>query len=416
MKLRITNLIVSLLLLILMGESFATGTLYVRPRNSSQQYEKMWIKTIDVDIEIQDQVAITHVDQIFFNEMNSSVEAIYMFPLPENAMITELIYWVNDQRFVAEIRERQDAVAAYNKKLHQWLDPALLEYLGDNLFRLSIVPVSARTEVRTEITYVELLNYDFGVSKYKFLMNTLELSSQPLETVQLSMESNSQYPYKYFKSPSHENSSSTLLTKINDSKYNLEFGDEDFFPDKDFQLEFETKRDDVQFSLLTYTPTEEDEMGEDSFYSLWITPPDSVDEEEIINKNIIFTADVSSSMNGTRINQLKQSLGEFLDLLSADDKFNIITFGTHVNKFKPDLVEANPDNIQSAQKFVDQIYALGMTNISAALDSSMNQSFGDETSNSIIFLTDGKPTIGITEIDSIIYYSTIIHIRGVFFL
>jgi len=266
--------------------------------------------------------------------------------------------------------------------------------------------VEAHTEVRTEITYVELLNYDFGVNNYKYLLNTLELSSQPLETVHVSLEANTQSPYKYFRSPSHGNSSSALLTKLSDYNYTIEFGDENYFPDTDFLLEFETKRDEVQFNVLTYTPIEEDSMGDDSFYSLWITPPDSVTEEDIIPKDIIFTADVSSSMGGERIYQLKQSLDEFIDLLSPNDRFNIITFGTHVIKFKPDLVQANNDNLAAAHDFVYQIYALGMTNISSALDSSLSQSFGLETSNNLIFLTDGKPTIGITEIDSIVSNTT----------
>ncbi|MCB9211778.1 MAG: hypothetical protein H6609_20645, partial [Ignavibacteriales bacterium] len=252
---------------------FSTGALYVRPRFSTQQYEKMWIKTIDVNVDIQDQVAETHVDQIFYNEMNTSVEAIYLFPLPENAMITSMVYWFNGQRYEAEIRERQEAIADYNEKLSQWLDPALLEYLGDNLFRLSIVPVNALSEVRTEITYVELINYDFGVNNYKFLLNTLDLSSKPLETVRFYLDAKSQSPYKYFQSPSHENSSATSMTKVTDYNYTIEFGDENYFPDKDFILHYETIRDEVQFNVLTYTPTEEDSMGAESFYSLWITPP-----------------------------------------------------------------------------------------------------------------------------------------------
>jgi Ca-activated chloride channel family protein len=385
MKFKITNAMLLILLCVFTQEVFAVGALYVRPRWSTQPYEKMWIKTVDVTVDIQDQVAETHVDQVFYNEMNTSVEAIYLFPLPENAMITELVYWFNGQRYEAEIRERQAAIAAYNNNLSQWLDPALLEYLGDNLFRLSIVPVDAHTEVRTEITYVEMLDYTFGVNNYKFLLNTLELSSQPLETVHLSLEANSQSPYKYFESPSHGNSSSTQLIQISDYNYTIEFGDENYFPDKDFLLQFETIRDEVQFNVLTYSPTEEDSMGNESFYSLWITPPDSVSESETIPKDIIFTADVSSSMGGERIAQLKQSLDEFIDLLSPIDRFNIITFGTHVEKFKPNLVQANSTNIQAAHDFVFQIFALGMTNISAALDSSLHQSFSQESSNNLIF-------------------------------
>ena len=103
-------------LLMISSELFATGVLYVRPRFSQQQYEKMWIKTIDVDVNIQDQVAETKVDQIFVNELNASAEAIYIFPLPKNAMITKLVYWFNGQRYEAKIRERQAAVDDYSVK------------------------------------------------------------------------------------------------------------------------------------------------------------------------------------------------------------------------------------------------------------------------------------------------------------
>jgi Ca-activated chloride channel family protein len=355
---------------------------------------------------MQDQVAVTHVDQVFFNELTSSAEAIYIFPLPESAMITELVYWVNGERFVAEIRERQEAVNDYNRKLREWLDPALLEYLGDNLFRLSIVPVNAQSEFRTEITYVELIQYDFGVSTYKYLMNTLELSSNPLETVHFQLDAKSQNPYKYFESPSHQSSPATQITKHSDSHYSLEFGDENFFPDTDLIIEYETLRDNVEFSLLTYTPSVEDSFGTDSFYALWITPPDSITDEDILPKDLVFTADVSSSMEGERIAQVKQSLSIFLDQLSAKDYFNIITFGTHVVQFRDDLVKATEGNIAEAQDFVYELYALGMTNISTALDSSLTQSFRDSSTRNLIFLTDGAPTIGETDPELIIQNAT----------
>ena len=77
----------ALLLLILSYQNIsATGVLYVRPRFSTQEYEKMWIKSIDVDVNIQDQISVTRVDQVFYNELNTSVEAIYIFPLPDQQL------------------------------------------------------------------------------------------------------------------------------------------------------------------------------------------------------------------------------------------------------------------------------------------------------------------------------------------
>jgi len=380
----------------------AVGALFSRPRWSNVEYKKMWIQKIDASIDIQEQIAVTHIDQTFFNEMNQSVESIYIFPLPENAVITQLVYWVNGQRFVAAIRERQEAIKDYNEKLRQWLDPALLEYLGDNLFRLSIVPINALTEVRTEITYIEPLKYDLGKVFYQFQLNTLELSSKPLKTVSLNLNAESQYAYKSFVSPTHGTSTATKITRISDKHYNVLFGDENFYPDKDFILQFELTRENVNYQILTYTPVPSDSIGTDRFYALWITPPDQLDNADLISKHIVFTADVSSSMEGERIAQLKTALQDFLTYLNPIDKFNIIIFGTHVNKFKPDLVEVSANTISEARQFIEQMYALGMTNIDQALKESLLQSYGDSTSNNLVFLTDGYPTWGVTNIDSIL--------------
>ncbi len=390
------------LLSAMITEASAVGALFSRPRWSTQEYRKMWIKSMDATVDIQDQIAVTHVDQVFYNEMNQSVEAIFMFPLPENAMITELVYWVNGVRYEAQIRERQDAINDYNQKLRQWLDPALLEYLGDNLFRLSIVPINALSEVRTEITYAEPLKYDLGTIDYTFLLNTTGLSSKPLETVSVSVDAKSQTPFKKFDSPTHHSSSATKIEEVSGNHYTLFYGDENFYPDKDLKIEFETIRDDVEFRVLTYTPTPSDSFGTDSFYALWITPPDSVPDEQIIPKDIVFTADVSSSMEGERMDQLKEALDDFLNLLNPSDRFNIITFGTYVQKFKPDLVPVDDNTIAEARQFVLQMYALGMTNIDEALQASMLQDYGSLSSNNLIFLTDGKPTFEETNTDVIL--------------
>ncbi len=380
----------------------AVGVLFCRRVGWNVEYKKMAIKSVGTTTEILGQIAVTHTDQRFFNETGMLVESIFVFPLPEGAMITELYYWFNGKQYKAEIRERQQAVRDYNNKLRQYLDPALLEYLGNNLFRLSIAPINPNSEVRFEITYMELLSYDFGKVSYKYLLNTLELSPKPLETVMLTINAQSNKPFKYFRSPSHQNSTATLITKVSDYHYNVVFGDERFYPDRDFVVEFETIRSDVDFHVLTYTPVPADSFGKDSFYALWITPPDSFANLQPIPKDIVFTADVSSSMEGVRIAQLKEALNKFLDLLSPDDRFNIITFGTHVTKFQPDLVPATFDNVYAGHAFVYQMYALGLTNIEGALRASLSQSFGNQTSNNLIFLTDGLPTWGETRIDALI--------------
>src|SRR5687767_12196315 len=146
----------------------ATGALFVRPLNSQATFTTMSIRTYDADVAIQDQIAVTHVDQTFYNASDARVEATYIFPLPDGAVITELIYWFNGKRYVANLRERKEAQQQYNDKVRRLIDPALLQELGDNIFKLNIAPIDPRSEVRFEITYAELLPYDFGFVDYRF--------------------------------------------------------------------------------------------------------------------------------------------------------------------------------------------------------------------------------------------------------
>jgi Ca-activated chloride channel family protein len=390
------------ILFIVHESAFAIGALFSRPLWGTDTYQKVWIKTVDATSQIDGQVAVTHVDQVFLNEMNQTVETVWIFPLPEGAVVTELFFWFNGKRYKADIREAQEARQEYEEQIRRRIDPALLEYLGNNLFRLSIAPVNPNSEVRTEITYVELLPYEFGTIGYTFGMDAVGLSPKPLNRVSVAMTVQTQSPFKHFRSPSHGISTATQITKVNDKKYTVVFGDENFMPDRDLSIEYETVRSGVDVNVLRYAPTKADSIGNDSFYAVWITPPDSIAPDQLIPRKIVFVADVSSSMEGLRIEQLKEALNAFLDNLNADDHFNIVTFGTTIIPYQPDLIAATPPAISAAKTFVIDIGALGLTDIDDAMKQALGQSFSAECSNMVVFITDGYPTWGETFVPKIL--------------
>lgn len=402
MKKSATIFLMLLISLFVCQSAFAIGTIFSRPLWSSQTYNKMWIKTVDATTTIEGQIATTLVHQVFKNEMNATVEAVWLFPLPENAVVVELLYEFNGKWYKGAIKERAEARQEYEERIRWNLDPALLEYMGDNLYRLSIAPIPANSDVQTTITYVEMLEYEFGTVDYMFKLNAVQMSPKPLQRVSFSGVFKSSSAYTSFESPTHGGTTAMNINKDSDYQYTVVFGDENFMPDKDLKIDFETKRDDVEMNVIRYTPTEEDSIGDDSFYAIWISPPDDIGDDETIPKKIVFTADVSSSMEGTRIEQLKQALHEFLKYLQPEDKFNIISFGTSVTSFSEDLIAASPDNIEEATDFVTEIGALGLTNINDALAKSLSQSFSDEYANMIVFMTDGYPTWGETWVPNII--------------
>lgn len=296
--------VAALIILLKNGDVFAIGTIYSRPLWSDQTYNQMWIKNVDATTEVQGQIAVTVVDQVFRNEMNATVEAVWIFPLPENAVVVELFYKFNGVWYQGNIKERGEARQEYEERIRQRIDPALLESLGNNLYRLSIAPINALSDVETKIIYVEMLPYEFGFIDYFFQLNAVKMSPKPLQRVSFSGTFTSEKSFKTFSSPSHSGTTAMSITKQNDNTYKVVFGDENFTPNKDLKIQYETQRTEVEVNVIRYTPTETDSIGSDSYHAVWITPPDEADESEVIPKKIVFTADVSSSMEGERIEQL----------------------------------------------------------------------------------------------------------------
>jgi len=92
----------------------------------------------------------------------------------------------------------------------------------------------------------------------------------------------------------------------------------------------------------------------------------------------------------------------FIDLLRVDDRFNIVVFSTGVTSFRPDLVFGTPSARDSARDFISKLSPLGLTNIEAALQTSLSQNYTDPYRSSILFVTDGQASWGETNSDSIV--------------
>ncbi|PIK47079.1 hypothetical protein BSL78_16049 [Apostichopus japonicus] len=103
-------------------------------------------------------------------------------------------------------------------------------------------------------------------------------------------------------------------------------------------------------------------------------------------------------MAGTKLMQTKSGIIAILRSLPIDDKFNIVTFANNAYKWKPDFVFASKKQITSASRFINMLHPHGGTNIKEALIVAA-KSFKDvqRIYRSIVFLTDGVPSVGSTD-------------------
>src|SRR5205085_545073 len=106
-----------------------------------------------VTIAIEDQVAVTRVEQSFRNHTDRALEATYLFPVPAGASVRKFSLWVDGKETAGELVEADKARQIYTDIVRRTQDPALLEYMGSRLFRLRIFPVPPKGDQKVALSY-----------------------------------------------------------------------------------------------------------------------------------------------------------------------------------------------------------------------------------------------------------------------
>jgi Ca-activated chloride channel family protein len=391
-KTLLMGLVVLGLLLGTSGAVHADGVVIVDPPPGVPPTEapNLVVEYHRVSVDITDQVATTEIDQVFLNDTQYDLEGIYIFPLPEEAAISEFAMYVDGERWEGEILPREEARQIYEDIVRRSLDPALLEYIGRDTFKASIFPIEPGDDRRVELAYTQVLENDGGLVKYVYPLDTERFSARPLEEVVISVRVHSAQPIRAIYSPSHD----VAIDRIDEHTINVSFEAYDVLPDRDFELYYTVSDDDFGLNLLSYR-----ESGEDGFFLLLVAPKVEVDEQEVVAKDVILVLDTSGSMEGEKIDQAKEALEFILEHLNQEDRFNIVAFSTGVRVYEREPEPAT--RADEAWRFIDDLRAVGGTNIDLALAEALAMADG-ERPQIIIFLTDGLATEGVTDTDRII--------------
>ena len=352
------------------------------------------VKYHRVRVEVADQAARTEIDQVFVNPAPFDVEGTYIFPLPSGASFSAFSMHVDGEPLNAEILDAVEARRIYEEIVRQRIDPALLEYAGRGAYRARIFPIPAEGERRVELGYEEVLKRDGGVVRYTYPLNTEKFSPEPLDDVSVQVDIRSSIPIKAVYSPSHE----IVVERLDEGRVQVIYADEEVTPSRDFVLYYTVSDSEVGLDLLSYF-TEEEEEG---YYLLLAAPQIEPVAAVVTPKRIIFVFDRSGSMAGEKMQQARASLRFAVEGLNEGDAFNIVDYSTTVSSFADSAVTATQLQRRQALEYVDGLEALGGTNIDGALATGLDMVRGDGFAEMVVFLTDGKPTIGEVDIEAIL--------------
>jgi Ca-activated chloride channel family protein len=394
MKIRLFPALVMLAILAAPGLSLADGVIIIDPPpHPPKPIVPLEVKYHKVTVDITDQVSTTHIDEVFVNPNDIDLEGTFIFPLPEGASFSDLAMYIDGKKVEGKILDAADARKTYEDIVRRLKDPALLEYVNRNTFKLRVYPIPAHGEKRIEITYTETLKYDFGTVKYVYPLNTEKFSSAPLNEVSIDVTLKSSTPISTVYSPSHE----IDISRKRGNEVRLSYEDKKVLPDTDFVLYYTVSDKDVGLSLITYK-----ERRGTGYFMLLISPKQELNPADVVPKDVTFVLDTSGSMKGDKLAQAQEALKYCIGALNTRDRFNIIRFSTDTEKFRSGPVSPDRNNRDAAFEFIDSMAARGGTNIDDSLVEALRGTADGKRPSIIVFITDGDPTVGVTDPGAIV--------------
>ena len=375
------------------------------PPRPIDRYLPIQTRKSEVETEIRGQVATTTITQSLHNPANRRVQGSFLFPIPENARIDSFAMDIDGELTEGELLDAEKARKIYEDIVRRTLDPALFEFCDQKLFRIRIFPFQPRQTRQIRIRYTHLLTRDGELASYVLpLRQSAHCQHSPDASIQvkISLIAGDGQKFRSLYSPSHD-----IDTRFEDGKKKatVKLSGSAGKTEGDFQLYFSSESLDasaepVTTEFLTFFEGADSGSGH---YLLLLSPSLwKGDEAEAYQpKDVIFVLDSSASMRDGKLDKAREGLRACIDFLNPEDRFQVIRFSTESEALFDRPVKARKRNVRKAKEFIDGIRAIGGTAIEEALSLAVENlaatSAPDHRPRQIVFITDGRPTLGETD-------------------
>ena len=338
----------------------------------------------EVEVTINNGVAVTKVAQVFGNLEDRQVEALYTFPVPRGASVANFSMWINGTEMVGEVLEKQRAREIYNSYKQVRRDPGLLEQVDYRTFEMRIFPIAAKAEQRVEISYYQELDSDGDQLRYVYPLATTtrkDIRADVTGPFAMQVHVRSLVPITAMTSPSHPNG--FVFARHSDDYHQASLENRGGRLDEDVVLTCTVSRPKTGLDLVTSR-----EKGDDGYFMMTLTAGEdlaALDE----SMDYIFVLDVSGSMgNDGKLALSRESIMAFVDKLEAGDRFDVMTFNIQPTTLFGALRDASGNANTEARQFLDRQSARGGTVLNPAVQTAYRYADPDRMLN-VVIMSDG---------------------------
>jgi len=369
------------------------------------------LKHTDVKGQISGYIATVDVTQQFHNPYDEKIEAVYVFPLPQNAAINEFIMVIGERRIRGIIRERKEAEEIYREARRQGYVASLLTQERPNIFTQKVANIEPGKNIDVNIKYFNTLAYVDGWYEFVFPMVVGPRFNPPGYTDGVGAVargkngiSGQKTEVQYLK-PGERSGHDIAVTvdvdagvKIEEveckshvinktftspEKLTVKLNSLDSIPNKDLVLRYKVAGKTVKSALVTH----HDKRG--GFFTLMLYPPESLSYLKRAPMEMIFVLDCSGSMSGKPIAKAKQAITRALRKLQPNDTFQIIRFSNNASQLGPHPIPATPANIRKGLNYVDSLHGSGGTMMIEGIKAALDFAHDPHRFRLVSFMTDG---------------------------
>ena len=343
------------------------------------------VKEQDVRVTINNGIAVTEVSQVFRNTENRVVEALYTFPVPNKASVSNFSMWINGKEMIGEVVEKQRARQIYESYKQTRRDPGLLEQVDYKRFEMRVFPIAAGAEQRIQITYYQELDFDHDCAQYVYPLSTVTQKNLDQSTrgrFSFALDVKSEVPIVELASPSHADQ--LVVVKHKGAHYwqaSLETQRGDLSRDVVVRLGLARPRTGID--LITSKTS-----GEDGYFQLTLTAGEELDSK-LKGSDYVFVVDVSGSMmHDGKLALSREAVAAFVGSLDNQDRFEVITFNIAANPLFSTLKPVTAEAQKQAGEFLRSQRAMGGTILRPAIEAAYRYHDSDRQLN-VVVLSDG---------------------------
>jgi Ca-activated chloride channel homolog len=361
------------------------------------------LKSTGAQVKIAGKVAEVTVTQVYKNQGQKTLEAIYVFPASTRAAVHAMRMTIGERVIEADVMERRQARQTYEDAKKAGKTTSLLEQQRPNVFQMNVANILPGDEVKVELKYVEVLQAEDKV--YEFIYPAVvgpRYSNQPADgapdtekwvanpylhegqpppyTFGITVDVRGGLPLAKLASPSHE----VKVKYDNPQTAQVTLVDDQTGGNRDFVLRYALAGDKIDAGLLLYPGQDE------NFFLMVMEPPERVKSEAAVPREYIFIVDVSGSMHGFPLDTAKALMKDIITKLRPQDAMNVLLFaGASTALSESGSLPATEDNKKKALEFIMAQPGGGGTEIVPAFKHALALPRTEGASRIVVAATDG---------------------------